>query len=588
VRPLTYLWTQTGGTPVTLLNPTTLAASFAAPVLAAGAPPLTLTFSITADNGISSNSTSTAVTVTPPAQLTAVQSVSTDGTGTRTSAPFAINAGDLVVAFVAANGPSSGTQTATVSGAGLTWTLARRVNSQRGTSEVWSAWALSPQAAATVTATLASTSNASSLTVMTFAGSAGIGATAAGSASTGAPTVSLTTTQAKSLVFGAGNDGTAARARTAVAGQQLTHEYLSSNDSHWLQTLTAGAVASSGTVVQLRDSAPTTDRWNFSAVEILASRPVTITAVKAATTNAAAVVTWTTSAPSTSRVDYGTSPDALATGSEDASLTTAHAITLHGLTPGATYYFRVTSVDAAWTPSISPAPPAAPLTFVATNPAGLVAAFGFSEGSGAMVSDLTGNGNNGDVSGATWTSAGRYGQALSFDGVSNWITVPESPSLDLTTGMTIEAWVNPASITGWQSILYKERPDPANAGMAWALYSSDSNAPPAIYGVVAGASGNGLWTHATGTTNLPLNTWSHVAASYDGSALRLYVNGTLVRTLSLPGSLMTTAGPLRIGGNAPSVPFGGQFFNGSIDEIRIYNRSLSQADIQADMTTRLP
>jgi hypothetical protein len=279
----------------------------------------------------------------------------------------------------------------------------------------------------------------------------------------------------------------------------------------------------------------------------------------------------------------------LAISSSDAALTTAHAITLKGLTPGTTYYFRVTSVDAAWNPSTSPAPPAVPATFIAANPAGLVAAYGFSEGAGATVADLTGNGNDGVVSGATWTSAGRYGQALSFDGVSNWITVPESPTLDLTTGMTLEAWVNPASLTGWQTILYKERPDPTDGGgMTWSLYSSDRNAPPAVYGVLAGATGNALWTHATGTSMLPLNAWSHVAATFDGSALRLYVNGTLVNTLSLPGSLMTTAGPLRIGGNAPSIPFGGQFFNGAIDEIRVYNRALSQADIQADMTTRLP
>jgi hypothetical protein len=87
---------------------------------------------------------------------------------------------------------------------------------------------------------------------------------------------------------------------------------------------------------------------------------------------------------------------------------------------------------------------------------------------------------------------------------------------------------------------------------------------------------------------LTLNAWAHLAATYDGSSLRLYVNGTLVRTLALPGQLAVTAGPLRIGGNSPSIPFGGQFFKGSIDEIRIYNRPLSAADIQADMTTRLP
>jgi hypothetical protein len=292
--------------------------------------------------------------------------------------------------------------------------------------------------------------------------------------------------------------------------------------------------------------------------------------------------------PTASRVDFGSSSDALTLGAGDAALVTAHAVALRGLTPGAIYYYRVTSVDAAWIPSTSPAPPAAPLSFVAVNPAGLVAAYGFSEGTGTTVNDLTGNGNGGAVSGATWITAGRYGQALSFNGTSDWIKIPDSPSLDLTTGMTVEAWVNPASSAGWQTVLYKERPAPTDAGMAWALYSSDQDSPPAIYGTLAGATGNGLWTHATGTTMLPLNGWSHLAATYDGSALRLYVNGTLVKTFALPGRLWVTEGPLRIGGNSPSIPYGGQFFKGAIDEVRVYNRALSQADIQADMTSRLP
>jgi hypothetical protein len=190
----------------------------------------------------------------------------------------------------------------------------------------------------------------------------------------------------------------------------------------------------------------------------------------------------------------------------DPALVTAHSVALYGLSPGAAYYYRVTSVDATWTASISPVPPAAPLSFTAVNPAGLVAAFSFSEGTGTSVADLTGTGNTGVISGATWTSGGRYGKALSFDGVSNWITVNDSASLDLTTNMTIEAWINPASTTGWRSVIYKERPDPTNAGMAWALYSSDSSAPPD-----GQRSSPNPWTHVTGV-DVALNAWTHVAA----------------------------------------------------------------------------
>jgi len=398
--------------------------------------------------------------------------------------------------------------------------------------------------------------------------------------------VSVTTTQPGSLVYAVGNDGTAAQNRTPAAGQQLLHQFLGSADSHWLQGLTAGAVGAAGTVVQMRDTAPTGDRWNLDAVEITAARPAVISAVKVAAMSTAAVVSWSTDVPTASRVDYGSSPDALTLSATDAALVTAHAVPLYGLAPGATYYYRVTSVDASWIAVTSPLPPAAPATFVAVNPAGLVAALSFSEGAGTAVHDLSGTGNNGVVSGATWTAGGRYGKALSFDGVSNWITIDDAPSLALTTGMTLEAWVNPASLAGWQTVLYKERPDPSGAGLAWSLYASDSTAPPAAYAALAGTANP--WTHVTGTSMLALNGWAHLAASYDGASLRLYVNGTLVRTLSLPGRLAVGTGPLRIGGNAPSIPFGGQFFKGLIDEVRIYNRALSQAQIQTDMATRLP
>ena len=81
--------------------------------------------------------------------------------------------------------------------------------------------------------------------------------------------MSLTTTRPGSLVYGVGNDWDGATARTPVAGQTLVHQYLGPADTHWVQTVTAGAVPAAGTLVRLRDSAPTNHRWNFASVEIL-------------------------------------------------------------------------------------------------------------------------------------------------------------------------------------------------------------------------------------------------------------------------------------------------------------------------------
>ncbi len=80
---------------------------------------------------------------------------------------------------------------------------------------------------------------------------------------------------------------------------------------------------------------------------------------------------------------------------------------------------------------------------------------------------------------------------------------------------------------------------------------------------------------------LPLNVWTYVALTWDGAQLRLYVDGALVTTAARTGVLQSVTAPLRIGGNVPY----GEFFLGRLDEIRIYNRALSVAELQADAAT---
>ena len=91
-------------------------------------------------------------------------------------------------------------------------------------------------------------------------------------------------------------------------------------------------------------------------------------------------------------------------------------------------------------------------------------------------------------------------------------------------------------------------------------------------------------SEAAGTSNIPLNTWTHLAATFDGGSLRFYVNGSLVRTVARSGAIQTSSSPLRIGGNT----IWGEYFRGLIDEVRIYNRALSATEIQVDMNTPVP
>jgi hypothetical protein len=182
--------------------------------------------------------------------------------------------GELLLAFTSSDGPSAGgTQTfSSVTGGGLTWRLRRRANAQAGTAEIWSANAPAVLTNAAVTATRASGSYLGSITVVALTGADPVvdGATAAASASTGAPSVSLTTTRAGSWVWGVGNDWDRATARTVGAGQAKVDEFLASTgDTMWVQRQSVPTPAS-GTSVMLNDTAPTADRWNLAAIEVLA------------------------------------------------------------------------------------------------------------------------------------------------------------------------------------------------------------------------------------------------------------------------------------------------------------------------------
>ena len=92
-------------------------------------------------------------------------------------------------------------------------------------------------------------------------------------------------------------------------------------------------------------------------------------------------------------------------------------------------------------------------------PLGLVAAFGFEEAAGTAVLDSSPAPTNGTLLGALRVATGKIGRALSFDGVNDWVTVTDTTAskIDLTTGMTIEAWVNPAAMSGWETVVLKER-----------------------------------------------------------------------------------------------------------------------------------
>ena len=179
-------------------------------------------------------------------------------------------AGEILVAFAASDGPKSQKQMLTISGAGLTWKRAIRANVQAGASEIWWAKAVTTLSAARVTSTQTRGGYDQTLSVIAFTGATGIGNAVQANAQSDAPRIVLTTSKAGSLVYAVGNDWDNAIARTLGAGQRMVHQWVDTrvNDTFWIQTL-ASSVSKPGTTVTLNVTAPTFDRWNLAAIEIV-------------------------------------------------------------------------------------------------------------------------------------------------------------------------------------------------------------------------------------------------------------------------------------------------------------------------------
>lgn len=202
----------------------------------------------------------------------------------------------------------------------------------------------------------------------------------------------------------------------------------------------------------------------------------------------------------------------------------------------------------------------------------LAAAYGFEESGGITINDSSGHGNQGAIKQAVRVKTGRYGKGLKFDGVDDWVTVKDSDSLDLTSGFTFEAWVKPNAVRR-SVVVAKQR----QQGTAYDLYAYEDHDLP-FSSFHDGFDYNPISGHEL----LPIKKWTHLAATFDGMYQHLYVNGVHVRTAqSQNGLIKQSKGVLRIGGNS----VWGDFFQGYIDEVRIYNYALNAGEIQRDLRT---
>jgi len=192
--------------------------------------------------------------------------------------------------------------------------------------------------------------------------------------------------------------------------------------------------------------------------------------------------------------------------------------------------------------------------------------------------DSVGNHNGTLVNGAGFAS-GEVGQAFSFNGDDQAVVIPYSPSL-VSTQYSMEAWVKPTSqvtTEDGQEVIYGE-----SYGFGQLVVRPGTTGVQVIF---LFGNGGGGWYEVDGTTNIPIGQFTHVIGTWDGTTLKLYINGVLNNT-SIPGAVPVPSGcPFYIGGfyspDDDDCWTVGQFFVGLIDEVSYYNRPLAPVEVQA-------
>ena len=202
----------------------------------------------------------------------------------------------------------------------------------------------------------------------------------------------------------------------------------------------------------------------------------------------------------------------------------------------------------------------------------------FDECSGSVAHDTSGNGNDGVLSGTplpVWTTdtPSGVGCALQFNGTSNYVIVPDSPSLSNSSDVTISLWVKMNTPDVYQDIVSK-----GTCNNGWYDDSYVLCVAPGLSFLfyVSNTGGGSFSEAAVGTNSKDFNKWIQIVAvaSSADSSISLYEDGKLVTTSGYSNGIQIQSQPLIIGGGR------GFYFNGEIDNVRIYGKAFSVAEVQ--------
>ncbi len=166
------------------------------------------------------------------------------------------------------------------------------------------------------------------------------------------------------------------------------------------------------------------------------------------------------------------------------------------------------------------------------------------------------------------------GNDLTFDGVQQYVAVPNSPSLNVASQVTVEAWVRPDSLSSPEMGIAGAWDDVSGNNRTYLLWILNGKA--SLYVAHPG----GGFANVNGVTALQVGTWYHIAGTFGGTSLKIYVNGTLEGTTSSPGAIATNSQPFFIG--RQDTGGGSRYFAGAIDDVRVWGTARSASAIEAN------
>ncbi len=205
----------------------------------------------------------------------------------------------------------------------------------------------------------------------------------------------------------------------------------------------------------------------------------------------------------------------------------------------------------------------APPVAVPTDPGtdALVAYYAFENNA----NDSSGNGLDGTIVGTPGYVAGVTGMALSLDGVDDHVDCGDNGNFDITEAITLSAWVNTSDAGNSE-----HNPFVCKGDQSYAIkHASGNSIEFFIY--------DSTWQTLDSPVNDSFNgVWHHVAGTFDGNRLLLYVDGSVVKSMDYTGAIAKTTYPVNIGRNSQNTD---RLYEGLIDEVRIYDRALSEGEI---------